>query len=417
MSTHDPRQVIEDIRNHLAAHDRRLAFLFGAGTSSSINIAPVSAAGQKPKNEPLIPGIEALTEVCGVAVGALGPTQGAAWSALVKQCEQNGRRADVEGVLSRVRMKIEAIGDGETLVGLGRDELVAIESTICAAIAKKANPPEEKIPKLTPHGDFASWVKKVNRTAPLEIFTTNYDILLERAFEASRVAVFDGFVGTHCPFFYPECLEDDTLLPTPKWVRLWKLHGSVNWRLQDEGGDKPKRIVRSQTSESGEMILPSNRKYDESRKQPYVAYMDRLSRILNAEHALLVAVGCGFHDEHINSLLFGALDNRSTANVIALQFEELKESDEIVQVALRLSNLTVIGPSGGVISGVRGSWKLTQPVDHKTSSFMDAGFDSNALPEDEGSPAAETEDLKGRMRLGDFNWFGRFLEAMRPDVR
>ena len=408
--------MIEDIRNHLAAHDRRLSFLFGAGTSSSINIAPAPAAGQKPKHEPLIPGIEALTEVCGAAVGALGTTQAAAWSALVKQCEQNGRRADVEGVLSRVRIKIDAIGDGETLVGLGRDQLVAIESTICSAIAKKANPPEDKIPIRTPHGDFASWIKKVNRTAPLEIFTTNYDILLERAFEASRVAVFDGFVGTHCPFFYPECLEDDALLPTPRWVRLWKLHGSVSWRLQDEGKDKPKRIVRSQPAESGEMILPSNRKYDESRKQPYVAYMDRLSRILNAEHALLVAVGCGFRDEHINSLLFGALDNRSTANVIALQFEELKESDEIVQVALRLSNLTVIGPSGGVISGVRGSWKLTQPVDNKTSSFMDAGFDSNALPENEGSPAAETEDLKGRMRLGDFYWFGRFLDAMRPDV-
>lgn len=355
--------------------------------------------------------------MCGHAVGALGGTQAAAWSALVKQCEQVGRRANLEDVLSSVRMKIDAIGVGETLVGLQQDQLIAIESTICSAVAKKVNPPEDKIPQRIPHSDFAAWVKKGNRTAPLEIFTTNYDILFERAFEASRVAVFDGFVGTHCPFFYPECLEDDALLPTARWIRLWKLHGSVNWHLQDEGQGKSKRIVRTQPSDSGEMILPSHRKYDESRKQPYVAYMDRLSRILNSEHALLVAVGCGFRDEHINSMLFGALDNRGTANVIALQFDKLQESDEIVQAALRLSNLTVIGPNEGVISGVRGSWRLTQPVDNKTCSFMDAGFDSNALPEDEGSPAAETEDLRGRMRLGDFNWFGRFLDAMRPDVR
>ena len=267
--------------------------------------------------------------MCGAAVGMLGADHAAAWNALVKQCEQDGPRANVEKVLSNVRMKIDAIGDGETLVGLGRDQLIAIENTICAAIAKKVNPSEDRIPKRTPHGDFAVWVKKVNRTAPLEIFTTNYDVLFERAFEASRVPVFDGFVGTYQPFFYPECLDDDNLLPTAKWVRLWKLHGSVSWRLEGEVGDERKRILRGQPSESGEMILPSHRKYDQSRKQPYMAYMDRLSRTLNSEHALIVAIGYGFGDEHINSILYGSLDNRNTANVIALQFEELKEAKRL----------------------------------------------------------------------------------------
>ncbi len=409
--------MIEEVRNHLAAHDRRLAFLFGAGTSSAVNIAPAPAPGERPKHEPLIPGVAALTEVCGAAVAVLGGDQAAAWSALVKQCEQAGLRADVERVLSSVRMKIDAIGDGETLVGLGREQLIAIERTICATIAKKVNPSADRIPARTPHGDFAAWVKKVNRTAPVEIFTTNYDVLFERAFEASRVPVFDGFAGTHQPFFYPECLDDDALLPTSQWIRLWKLHGSVSWRLEEEDGGKRKRIVRGLPSESGEMILPSHRKYDESRKQPYIAYMDRLSRTLNSEHALLIAIGYGFGDEHVNSILYGSLDNRKTANVIALQFEELKETDEIVQAAVRRSNLTVIGPNGGVISGTWGSWKLTQPVDKKTCSFMDTVFDSNALPEEGGSPAAATDDLTGRMRLGDFVRFCRFLNEMGPDIQ
>ena len=43
---------------------------------------------------------------------------------------------------------------------------------------------------------------------------------------------------------------------------------------------------------------------------------------------------------------------------------------------------------------------------------MDLAFDSNALPEEEGSPAAVAADLTGKMRLGDFNWFCRFLDAM-----
>ena len=144
--------------------------------------------------------------------------------------------------------------------------------------------------------------------------------------------VFDGFVGTHRPFFYPECLEDEALLPRPQWIRLWKLHGSVNWILDETQSGA--RIVRMQPTESGELILPSHRKYDESRKQPYVGYLDRLSRILNSEHSILITCGYAFGDEHINAILFGALENQSTANVVALQFTELDETDDVVTAAL-----------------------------------------------------------------------------------
>jgi len=82
MTNHDPKQVFEDVRSHLAAHDRRLTFLFGAGTSSAVNIAPAPCAGEKPKHESLIPGIDGLTEICGTAVGAMGDTQAAAWKTL-----------------------------------------------------------------------------------------------------------------------------------------------------------------------------------------------------------------------------------------------------------------------------------------------------------------------------------------------
>ncbi|MCP4603484.1 MAG: SIR2 family protein [Proteobacteria bacterium] len=415
MTTHDPRQVAEDVRNHLATHDRRLSFLFGAGTSSAVNIAPAPHSGEKLTHQPLIPGIDGLTELCREAVTSLGEEQSKAWDTLVSQCEKDGRPANVEDLLSKARMKIDAIGEGETLVGLGREKLIGLESTICATIAKIVNPAEEETPEHTPHGVFASWMKKVHRTVPIEIFTTNYDLLFEIAFEIARVPVFDGFVGTSHPFFYPECLDDESLLPTSNWLRLWKLHGSVNWALKNMAGRK--RIVRGVPSKSGEMILPSHRKYDESRKQPYVGYIDRLSRILNMEHALLITCGYSFGDEHLNAILYGALDNRGTANIIALSFLELGENDDLVKEAVRRSNLTVIAPNGGVISGLWGLWQLSQPVDRKTHSFMDTAFDSNGLPEDKGSPAAVSADLMGKMRLGDFNWFCRFLNSMGVDAQ
>lgn len=410
MRTHDPRQVAEDLRNHLATHDRRLSFLFGAGTSSAVNIAPDPPPGQKPRYEPLIPGIAGLTDLCGKAVCDLGKDQTTAWDVLATQCEKDGHSANIEDILSNVRTKMDAIGEGETLVGLDREDLVVLENKICATIARIVNP---TIPECTPHNAFASWVKKVHRTEPIEVFTTNYDLLFETAFETARIPVFDGFVGTHEPFFYPECLEEEDQLPRPNWMRLWKLHGSINWLLTTTGGAK--RIIRGRPAVTGELILPSNRKYDESRKQPYLGYIDRLSRTLNSEHALLITCGYSFRDDHINGILYGALDNLGTANVIALSFLDLDKDDDLVKEASRRSNLTVIAPNGGVISGTWGLWQLSQPVDHKTYAFMDTAFDSNGLPEDSGSPAAVSADLMGRMRIGNFNWFCRFLNSMGPD--
>ena len=85
MRTHDPLQVIETVRNHLSVHDRRLTFLFGAGTSSAINAAAPSAAGKSPVHDPLIPGIQLLTKRCGAAVSALGHQHAGAWEALEQQ--------------------------------------------------------------------------------------------------------------------------------------------------------------------------------------------------------------------------------------------------------------------------------------------------------------------------------------------
>jgi hypothetical protein len=44
--------------------------------------------------------------------------------------------------------------------------------------------------------DFAAWAARTNYLTPLEVFTVNYDLLIEEAFEEFLVPYFDGFVGT-----------------------------------------------------------------------------------------------------------------------------------------------------------------------------------------------------------------------------
>ena len=80
MVTHDPRQIVETLRNHLASHDKRIVFIFGAGTSCAVNIAPKD----KPY-KPLIPAVEGLTKLCKAAVEENNEAFKPAWQSLEKE--------------------------------------------------------------------------------------------------------------------------------------------------------------------------------------------------------------------------------------------------------------------------------------------------------------------------------------------
>ncbi len=411
MNTHDPRQMVEDLRNHLATHDKPLIFLFGAGTSSSVNVALPPAPGEKPEHKPLVPAIKPLTDRCKAAVKNLGKSYEKAWELLDSQCAASGKPSNIENLLSKVHSKIDAIGDGEKLIGLERSDLEKMETIILQTIAGAVRLKEEAIPDKVPHDDFATWIKRATRTAALEIFTTNYDTLIERSLESAHIPVFDGFVGSSEPFFFSDSLDREEIIPPTSWVRLWKIHGSVNWKIVKRSHEQ--RIVRTEQLGTGEMILPSHRKYDESRKQPYLALLDRFARVLNQDHALLITCGYSFSDEHINAIIFNNLDNRPTTHVISLQFDDLSTNQQLVGWAERKSNLTVLGPNSGVICGRLGTWRLLQPVNDKSSAFMDIAFDSKACSEADGTVNnSNSENLTGMMRLGDFNWLGKLLTTM-----
>lgn len=107
----------------------------------------------------------------------------------------------------------EAIGADETLCGLNQNQLVGLENIVRESIVSATAPPEDIIPEKIPHDDFAQWLKLSSRRKAVELFTTNYDILIERSLERMRVPMFDGFVGSYRPFFHSESLDDLQLLP------------------------------------------------------------------------------------------------------------------------------------------------------------------------------------------------------------
>jgi hypothetical protein len=243
-----------------------------------------------------------------------------------------------------------------------------------------------------PHKALARWIRRIDRPLPVEIFTTNYDTLFERALEQDWVPIFDGFVGAHRPFFSPASLARDPMAPGRRWTRLWKVHGSVTW--SSAGGDS--RIVRGEEQESGELILPSLLKYDESRKQPYLAMMDRLRRFLTErEDAILVAAGYSFGDQHINEVIFEALEGNRRLHVFALCFDQPAADSELEIAARRHGNILVFGLERAIVGSREGSWALRDPT---TATRLNGIFDIHGT----GSAAAGAP-ATGRLRLGDFN--------------
>ncbi|MCC7316602.1 MAG: SIR2 family protein [Planctomycetes bacterium] len=306
-------------------------------------------------------------------------------------------------------MMLSAVGNADTLSGLNKSEIGALEESVRKTIARVVTPDLTKIPGDSPHKKFAKWLIKSSRQKPIEIFTVNYDVLIEHSLEALRIPTFDGFVGGFRPFFHPDSLRRLEAAPGATWIRLWKMHGSVTWRRMEQDGRF--RVVRGEPDPAGEMIYPSFQKYDESRQQPYSAFTDRLSRFLEQDDALLIVAGFSFGDEHINNLIFGALENRPRTHVYALQFDETPEESDLVKRAYQRPNMIVLCPRTGIIGGRRAAWT---PVE--SPSFMTDVFELIKKEPAEGAGATRQEEAKcGVMKIGDFASFCAFLEAMTSD--
>jgi hypothetical protein len=307
-----------------------------------------------------------------------GSKEAAAFGKLEQVLEEDSKpNADIEYMLSLVR----ALGDvaGATGArGLSREELEEMDEAISNGVADLAKP---ILPSThTAYHDVMRWVGAVVRERPVELFTTNYDLLAEQALEDVRVPYFDGFVGAREAFFDVRAIEEDAL--PARWARLWKLHGSINWCRSDNGG-----VVRRDTAEGIDrrLIHPSHLKYDESRRMPYLALFDRLRTFLRYSNAVLITCGYSFRDEHLNEVFREGLERNAGAAIFGLLHGGLDRYENAVRIAQRVGNLLLLAPDGAVVGRTRGPWRTVD------------GAEAKAL-----TPGLDVDDERVSVKLGDF---------------
>jgi hypothetical protein len=404
--THDPSECIRGLQQLLISDKKKIAFLFGAGTSLA----------KKNENSKNVPAIGTMTQSIeeDLSKDVLYKI------AISKIKEEIGDAYTIETLLSNIESKYQIIGK-EKLNGLDKSQFEKLRKEIKDKIRDKVSIHKDNIDMDDCiHADFAEWISKADRKQAIEIFTTNYDYLFELGLEYKNVSYYDGFTGSYQPFFDSGSIENLHFLPNQ--TKLWKIHGSLGWHYDS----KNKKVLRNISDESDILIYPSILKYDESRKQPYVALGDRLTNFLKESDTILITCGYSFGDEHINKRIISALESNSLTHVYILYYDivqngmtkkySLKEDSHLGKIARENNKISVLGCRSAIIGCRYGTWKLKREPSKDDTIQVSLFFDEDA-PQPDIMIGGEAKDMEqwtgeGELKLPDFKHFVNFLQGM-----
>ena len=242
------------------------------------------------------------------------------------------------------------------LEGLTHEAAVRLDKNICQAIVKELS---TDTAELEPVIQLASWAARADYHWPLEVFTVNYDLLIETAFENVRIPYFDGFVGNLKGRFHTDLVEgtpeDQERWLLRSFVRLWKLHGSVNWARDTDKEVEIVRLGAPVPSGFAAAIYPSDVKYDESRRVPLMVLQDRFRRALAQPETLTLVSGYSFGDEHLNEVLFDAAVRRPRSEIIVFCHSDIPQV--LQDQAQQTPNLQAVTTEEAILSGGLARWK------------------------------------------------------------
>lgn len=173
----------------------------------------------------------------------------------------------------------------------------------------------------------------------LNLFTTNYDRLIEYGCDHAGLRMIDRFVGTLTPVFRSSRVNVDMhynppgIRGEPRYLegvlRFSKLHGSVDWRFENDAlrrygipfgaGENHPDISKNPTNTV--MIYPNAAKDVETSDYPYAELFRDFSSALCQPNSSLVTYGYGFGDDHINRVLGDMLTIPST-HLVIISYDE-----------------------------------------------------------------------------------------------
>lgn len=156
--------------------------------------------------------------------------------------------------------------------------------------------------------DYYYGLRRLQRhlTYPLKIFSLNYDLCVERC-EETDFHVESGFelTGKKRIWDWRRFDESNPNLETPQ-IFLYKMHGSIDWK-RDDNDNILKTDDKGAKTPGNELplIFGTDRKLEAG--DPYLFYAYEFRRC-TLESKVILCIGYGFGDSHINKMIKQALN-------------------------------------------------------------------------------------------------------------
>ncbi|MBS3952433.1 MAG: SIR2 family protein [Methylomicrobium sp.] len=210
-----------------------------------------------------------------------------------------------------------------------------------------------------------SFASRTGTRDRLNIFTTNYDRLIEAGAELAGLHLLDRFLGNLMPIFRSSRLDLDMhynppgIRGEPRYLegvaRFTKLHGSVDWvqigkdirRVGLPFGAESvnpylKAPVLNGATAHQLMIYPNSAKDRETAAYPYVELFRDFAAAICRPNSTLVTYGYSFGDEHINRIIEDMLTIPSTHLVIISFDDPLERIIKTYEKIGRPSQITLL---------------------------------------------------------------------------
>jgi hypothetical protein len=316
--TIDPNDLLEQLDRHLACPNQ--TWLFGAGISKQAGVPLMhpltdrvrakaagtphqavldSLFGELPAGSHIEHFLSHVADYATLAERAKSDEVTVGGSKITAAALTDAHRSVVEWIGDTVRWGYKAAADGQP-----------------EAIGKSGAP----IVTVDGHTKFVQALFKTaqaglqDRRGPVQLFTTNYDTLLEDALALCSVTYWDGFLGGGVAFRNHHFGEE---APAGYRAHVAKLHGSIDWYAGDDGKIWRVRAEDGYPPRNGRVLIhPQVTKYIATQRDPFSAQFD-LFRKAFATKSDNVATICGysFGDDHINQeieLAMAAPSSRTT---------------------------------------------------------------------------------------------------------
>ena len=197
MADFDVVSKMKELREQLS-HSKKIGCFFGAGTSMAMGL----------------PGIAVLTENVINDIDGDDKKKIDGLLKHIKKHSPNGDKATIEDLLNHVRMIRQITYEKKDIehLKISGENAVELDRKICGIIHKHLSAKEDETTAkengLKTMQKFIAWYNWSVQDYSRELFTLNYDLIIEKSMESLQIPFFDGFIGAYEPFFHTESVEE-----------------------------------------------------------------------------------------------------------------------------------------------------------------------------------------------------------------